>query len=267
MARLAKEMLYADKPQAHIAAVLGISQASVSRIKHGTIHEDVPWPTGDLGAIPRDIRRTKDSVKWSETAALYQAYPEELQVRIFEIVNVRRAAADIPPIPVMAPEYEQYLKAQDEEGEEDPFEFTGIERAQLGEDRRICQVMKEFDDILEEETSQQRCEEIFAVLAATRDGGDPRDVPQLDTPQTPLVYRKMSWEGVCEKGGRVAVVQKAIGSDDAALCEACCIVFYELRNSIPSWKSPAVEEQVYHIRDRLKAEPGKLEELRRDYGL
>jgi hypothetical protein len=267
LARTAKAMLYVGRPQAHVAAVLGISQASVSRLKSGTIHEDVPWPSGDLGAIPRDTRQTEKVVKWSETAALFQAYPEELQIRIFEIVNVRRAAVDLPPIPPLAPEYQQYLESQDEEGEEDPFEFTGVERAQIAEDRRVCQLMKEFDDVLEEETAQQRCEEIFAVLAATRGQDDPRDVPQLDTPQTPLIYRKMSWEDVCEVGGRVGVVQKAIGGDDPALCEACCIVFYELRNSVPSWKSASVEEQIYRIRDRLKSEPGKIEELRRNYGL
>ena len=267
LARTAKDMLYVGKPQIHVAAVLGISQASVSRLKSGTLHPDVPWPTGDQGAIPIRQERDKQPLRWSESSTLFQAYPEILQIRIFEIVNVKRAAIDLPPIPEVAPEYEEFLKGgedEEESDEGDPFEMEGLEKAQLAEDRRICQVMKEFDDILEEDTAQQRCEEIFAVLAATRDG-DPRGVPELDTPQTPLIYRKMPWEEVCERGGRVNIVQKAIASDDLLLCEACCIVLYELRTSLTSWDNPAIEDEIYKVRERLSGEPGKLDELRRSY--
>jgi len=257
-AKLAKELLFSGKPQAHVAAILGCSQPTVSRIKKGQIHGDVPWPTGTTGAIPIDFARSDHVMKWSETSALYQAYHEELQVRILEVVNTRRIAADLPTIPEIAPTYQAYLETTDEDSE---WEVAALEQAQIAEDMRISELMREFEDILDAETSQRKAEEIFAVLAATRSSSD---VPELDSPREKpkdLTYRKLPWDEVVSLAGRTPIVAEAIANEDLALREACGVVFYELRNSPGAWKSPAVERQIRYIRDRFAGDERVLQRI------
>lgn len=253
MARIAKQMLFARKPAAHVSAVLGISQASISRIKTGALHPEVPWPNGDQGKMPNaDAER---AIQWSDATTAYQAMPELLQVRILEVVNLRRAAADLPPIPEMAQEYIEYLEREEEEDDlEKLWEPTEVERAKFAEDKRISLIMSEFHEILEEDLAVQREEEVFRILHSTwadkLDGAESLGKEERRT----LVYKKLPIEEALELGPGVKILREALANDDKALQEACCIAFWQLRRTPQNWGHPRIAVEVRKLAKRLAAE-------------
>ncbi len=248
-ASLAKRMLFQGKAQTHVAAVLGVSQASISRLKSGHLYPEIAWPNGASGEIPIEDMRHSASLKWSDQAGAYQKLPEILQVRILEIVNVQRAASDLLPIPEMALVYTKYLEVED--GDFDAmFERPPIEVAQLAEDQRISMLMDEFHKIIDIDMSFRREQDTIDILKATQDSQE--DEPPHRAAR-PLVYRKLEWDEVVQRASHLDIVKKAIHMEDIHLQEACSIAFYELRRSNEkTWANAALNKEIWKIRDRLE---------------
>lgn len=247
-ARVGKLLLFQGKAQAHVAAVLGISQASISRLKAGTLCPEVPWPNGAKGPMPVEDQRHSTRMLWSSTADAYQKMPEVLQVRIFEAVNLQRAAVGLPEIPEMAPSYAEYLKSTDDDFDS-YFERPPIEVAQMEEDKRICILMEEWGKLIDLDIAAQRENATLEILQSTAGPQDDEPPPRQERK---LLYNKMSWPHVVEVASHLEIVKRAIATQDVALQEACCIAFYELRHSnVKNWTSQALTRQIWKIRHRI----------------
>ena len=256
LATVAKNLLWAGKSQAHVAALLGVSQPTISRIKSGSTFEHVPWPNGDTGPMPF---RLPEEASWTELAQRYLSYPQALQDRILEIVNARRAETGTPPIPAQAEEYTRFLNADPLDKE---FEAITLLEAREAEDRRCSTIIREFEEIAAEEFDEKRARATQDILISTRDGG--RRSPPPERSSARLGYTKMDWGEVKEKGAGVPIVQEAL-LGDACLREAVCIVFEQLKGSTKNWRLPVTREQILDVAEVLRKDDEVVRKLEEEY--
>ena len=252
-ARFVKELLYNGREQDEIAKMAGIDQSTISRIKAGKLHGDVQWPNGEVGPIPIEAdrrARNDEHLKWSTEVEAFNSMPAQLQDRIFQVVNDNRAAQGVDPIPEAAPEYSDYLTSPAEA--EDAIDLI---RARDAEDMRIRELMREWRELLEAERASQRSDELLHILDAT----PPSQVeePSNDwTEVTPMAsslsYDKLDWDEVESRAYSLDIVQEAVESESTSLREACCIVFYAIKNrSLEHWKEPHIEREIRKLAQQL----------------
>ena len=246
-----KAMLYEGASQERISGLLGGDQSTISRIKSGQTHGDVPWPNGATGAMPveSDRRGRKDGDKWSHDARIYLDMPGEVQNRILDVVNKQRRETGLDPIPAADDVYESYLNDPDVTDES-----VALYEARDSEDARIRQVMAEFREISEVERANQRAAEAVLLLQTTSHfGTEDEHTPPVGGE---LVYSKMPWVEVALRAHDVPIVQEA-EKGDTFLQEACSIVFHTLQNSSKdTWKEPNVSREVRKIAERLRIAGG-----------
>jgi hypothetical protein len=257
--KVVKDMLFAGKPQERISAVTGVSQSTISRVKAGKSHGEVPWPDGSIGPLPE---RTVQEVNWSSDAQRYLTFPTPMQERILEVVNARRSDLSIPPIPEMSEGYKQLLDADPADAE---WEAARLIDARKAEDERCATIIREFDVLTSEELDTRREQEALDIFEATRGSrSTPADTLPPPAPP-PLTYDKMPWETVLELAPSLRIVQEAYTAD-ACMKEAICIVFHALRNSQTSWSTAVAAKQVRETADVLRGQPeGAVAELEAYY--
>lgn len=246
--RTVKSLLWMGKAQSTVSAMTGVSQGTVSRIKNGYVHGDVPWPDGSVGRMP--VREVLVEVDWSADAKRLLCFPDDMQMRIFHLVNERRTATGLPPIPDMAPEYRDYLNADEADRE---WEATTLVEARKAEDKRLATIMLEFDELVASEEATKRAEELTSIFSATSEGGHPAERPPR--PPKQLKYEKLDWPYILRYGRTVDVVRDCMSCRDAVLREAICIVFFQFKDSQTNWRSSVVEDQVREIAEKLRADP------------
>ncbi len=256
-ARLIKQLLWQGKSQPRIQAVTGVSQSTISRIKSGNAHEDVPWPDGSLGEMP--ARQVIPEADWSADAQRFLSFPEELQERMHQKVNKRREEMGLLPVPTASTAFTSLMESELGDLE---WEATAIADAHKAEDARLASIMIEFDEILEVERATQRGEQTISIIESTREdrSGD-LPVPAATT----LIYDKMDWKELIQLAPEVSIVKRAYASQDVALREACCILLHELKGTRGSWGDTVVEEQILKIADRIRSFPDLMERLKDEY--
>ena len=244
-ARLVKQLLWQGKSQARINAVTGVSQSTVSRIKSGQAHEDVPWPDGSVGEM--SARQVIPESDWSADAQRFLSFPDELQERMHKKVNKRREEMGLLPVPTASTAFTSLMESELGDLE---WEATAIADAHKAEDARLASIMIEFDEILEVERATQRGEQTISIIESTRE--DRSDEPAI-VPSDVLIYTKMDWKDLIHQAPDIPIVKRAFTSSDVALKESCCILFHELRGTPSSWGEPAVEKQILLVADKIRA--------------
>jgi hypothetical protein len=245
-----KKLLMEGRSQAHVAAVVGIGQASVSRIKKGDLGADVPWPgSGKTGALPTSPAE-KRIERWSPRAAAYMTFNEDMQQHILDVVNEHRRQAGIGEIPPAAPLYLMYLQSEDSLTPDEVVD--GLEDAVQAEDNRLCQLMEEFQALLDVEAQRSRDRELFDLLSATSENGRVDSTHPI-TSTSDIEYDALTLEQLLELAGKVPIVAEALEQGSLNLELACRIIFYQLRGSDPkTFKLPFVEKEVRRLATKLK---------------
>jgi hypothetical protein len=253
-ARLIKEMLWKGKEQARIAVITGVSQATVSRIKKGFIHQSIPWPDGTLGAMPQISTLTREE-EWSASAQRILSFPQDMQDRIYEMVNKRRKTLDLPPIPPMASAYQEYLMSDPDED----AEMDGLEGARVEEDKRLSTIGEEFDAIVEDELSKHRDDALLNTIAATQAVNPNQPPPPYKGPPR---FVELPWSSVISKDPTNPLVREAVALGDPIRIKAICIVFAQVAATQESWRSSGVARLVQEMEQRLYTYPDLVEEIR-----
>lgn len=256
---LIKRLLAEGRTQEHIAAIVGVAQASVSRIKTGEMGAEVQWPSGQTGELPA-ASYEKRVEKWSHKAQAYLSFPEEMQVHILDVVNEQRREAGWDEVPPADPTYMSYLQQEQQLSLDE--RATSLEKAVDSEDRRIVRVMEEFQQIMDAEAQRARDDELFSMLENTAaqpraDDEDDRGTRSLVTGAsvlTPvLVYDALTTGSLLEMAGKVPIVIEAMADTEGYLEKACCILFYQMKGSDPrSFKEPFVEKEVRRLAAKLR---------------
>lgn len=257
-AKIVKEMLWRGRRQEEIVGVTGASQATISRIKTGQSHQDIPWPDGSLGPMPAH-GPSEEGTDWSVEAKRFLAFPEDMQKRILEVVNARRVEGNLPIIPQHSEEYLNYLQMEPEDA---AFEALDLVKARASEDRRLVTIMLEFDRIVDEQAMQFRAQEILGSIESTR--REP-DLSQTGTNPDDLAYSRLEWQVVAERSPQNPIVLEA--SSSIAMMEACCVVFYSLRESLELWTSPRVHEEIRRLAKKFLEMPILMARLEKEYGV
>lgn len=256
---LVKKMLWEGKGQERVAFITGHDQSTVSRIRTGQMHSDVPWPNGKTGAMPVEMDRGggDEHAPWSHDATVFQAFPAEMQNRILDLVNTRRQEVGLEPIPDVDPTYGSYLISEDVEDES-----AALYEARDYEDARIRQVMTEFREISEREIATKRAEDLLLALSTTSHFGT-NDESEQATPAATgeLLYDKLPWDSLTRYTTEIPIIAEAEKGDEY-LKEATCIVFYTLQNTPKTiWKEPKIAREIFRIAERLRRRAGKADEL------
>lgn len=215
---VAKRLLFEGRSQLDVAALTGISQPTLSRIRAGKSHADVPWPDGTCGPMPE-----KDAAigpRWSTDAARFLDMPTEFQNRVLELVNERRAEIGMPPMPTSSENYQALL--------EDPtfaLDPDAAQAAQAAEDQRISTLMREFDGLLSEalvERSDERIQDILEQTSALT-ASPPEPTPSPEPPK----YQTLAWGSVQQLD--LHLVRRAVQAKDYLYLEAisAVLVLYE----------------------------------------
>jgi hypothetical protein len=185
-----------------------------------------------------------------------------MQTRILHIVNDRRRELGMETIPAASQAYVDILEMSEQEA---AFEQSAIGQARLEEDRRLTTVMREFDGLLTEQVAVRSDEAALAILVRTRASAPHLPIPiPTPTPDT-LEYDKLPWAFVQKVGESLPVVRKANASKDALLKEACCIIFYNLRNSPSAWQLSEATEQIGKLREKLAQFPRLVATIMEEY--
>ena len=192
-----------------------VDQASVSRIKRGTLGRNVPWPDGFTGAF----NKGRKDLNWSSAAAEYSAMPEEMQNRMLWAVNSARLKKGIDELPPVDVTYQSWIQAALlDPTEEVELMILGRQR----EDNRRATVQKEFNDIVKEKMDLSR-QRIYQEILT-------EDVPQTnESPTAPHkmeFYNAVTWDEVLASWYKLQIVKTAILQDDPFLKEAICIFKY-----------------------------------------
>lgn len=257
-ARVIKEMLWKGRKQSIIHAITKASQASISRIKTGETHADVPWPNGEVGGIPSSASDPISEVDWSADAKRFLTFPEEMQARILLVVNKRRVESSQVEIPAIAPSYKTYLEADESDR---VWEAAALEDARKSEDSRLSILMTEFDELVEEENAVRKDEDtrqIFSQTRRTRSVED--DAPRPKS--TDLKYDKMTIEEILSMDPRNILALEALAMDNPFLTEATCIIFYQNHLQVGGWKGDAVRRSIYTLMDKLGEYPDVVRRLK-----
>lgn len=250
-ARLVKDMLWKGRKQSHIQIVTRVSQATISRIKTGDAHADVPWPNGEVGGIPSSLSDPIKEVDWSADAKRYLTFPEEMQARILQVVNKRRIELDLHEIPDIAPAYATYLEA---DGEDEVWEAVALDDARKSEDTRLSILMTEFDELVEDEKAARRDEDTKNIFSQTKRERSPED--DAIRPQSPtLQYETMSISDILSIDPRNSIVREVVAMEDPFLLESVGILFKENRMQVDGWKGASIREQVFKLAEKLKTYP------------
>lgn len=251
-----KRLLWLGRTQEEVAAILGVSQSTVSRIRSGRRYGDIPWPDGSTGPLPEG-QRSRVLQDWSDEARRFLDHPEEIQERILSIVNKRRAEEGRDPIPPRSAVYQDFL---DSDPSDQVWEAAHLVEARRAEDRRLSQTMLEFESILLEEVALRSAEETASILEATRSEQREVDVHSKGTVET-LTYDKLPWEQVKRLARNNPLVTQAVAEEDAVLAEAICIMFHELKGSPSSWGQPEVQSQIVKLAGRIRELPKLVEAI------
>jgi hypothetical protein len=174
-----------------------------------------------------------------------------MQERILLAVNSHRESMDIPAIPSTTKEYADLLTADPDDLE---WEATAIADATKAEDERLGTIMREFDAIVEEQRSTLHDAQASDILRATRDSA-PRTPIQQDGIEV-LEYDKLPWDVVADRAPTNPLVLEALGTQDTALKEAICIVFYQMRGAPQNWPAPVTIRQVREVAEWIRNERG-----------
>lgn len=259
-----KRLLWEGRSQTHIAALCGVSQGFVSRVRSGTLHADVQWPDGSTGGLRTRLEHdaqaaTPNEEGWSTDATRFLTFPSDMQVRILQIVNDRRRELGMESLPQAATAYQDMLQM---DAHDAAFEHAAVGQARLEEDRRLTTIMREFDGLLTEQVAVRSDEAALAILQRTR-----ASAPQVLIPQAAdtMEYDKLPWAFVSQVGGSLTIVRKANTSADALLKEACCVIFHHLRNSPSAWQLPEATEQIVKLRERLAQFPRLVASITEEY--
>lgn len=257
-AQQVKDLLWRGRRQSEIAAILGVSQGLVSRIRKGLAFSDLPWPNGTSGPMPSPshlpISRELD---WSVDAKRYLSYQAEMQQRVLDVVNTRRRDLGLDMIPSSAPEYADYIAMEPDDA---AFESLRLNEARKAEDRRIACIMREFDEITIDEITESRNRAAQAILEATRED---RTDEVIQESANPPQYDKIEWAMV-KRSTAVPVVLEAMATNDVVLKESICILFKRLKTDL--WGTAAVAREAHAIAERLRRYPQLVEKLEQEYG-
>jgi hypothetical protein len=259
LARQVKEMLWRGKSQEHVSVALGVSQSSISRIKLGVAHGDIPWPSGEMGSMPLRVGPIED-VDWSIDAKRYLTFPAEMQSRILEAVNDARQSFNAPLVPTIAPRYATFLNSDPEDAE---FEATALLDARRSEDDRMSTIMREFDSIVNSEAARIHEQTIVSAILDTKREVEP-DHNGTAPVALDLHYEKLDWALVCARAPDNKIVIEALATGPA-LIEAVCIVFYQLRSYEETWSSPRVHTEIRRLAKRLADIPALMERVMEEY--
>lgn len=259
--RMAKEMLWKGREQSRVAAVLGISQATVSRIKKGAIHQNIPWPDGSLGAMPTVSTLQIGAEEWSADSQRLLRMTQEMQDRILDLVNERRALTMLPTIPPMAEVYKEYLLSAEAEGEdgEGDAEFEGLEQARAEEDKRLSIIMNEFTAIIDGELTKDRDADLMHAISTTKAVNPNTPSPPYEGPPR---YVVLPWSSIISKDPTNPLVREAVAIADPVRIEAICIVFKQVAQTRESWRSEGVARLVQETEERLRAHPNLIVQIK-----
>ena len=244
-ARQIKGLLWKGTSQERVAVLTGASQSTISRIKAGKAHENVPWPDGSLGPMPESQTREPE---WSADASRLLAFPDMMQQRIFAVVNEARRNSDQPEIPPTDTTYLDYLDA---EGGDQEWEASALLRAREAEDKRLSLLMIEFDEIVAEERTVLHEESARAIIVSTRQ--EPLDEVIPITAHTDLP-KGLEWDYVKEFAPKHPLVIEAFETSDPHLIRAICIVFEALQQFPHNWGEPFAIRNVRELADKLRGE-------------
>lgn len=239
---LAKQLLCEGRTQEEVAALTGLSQATVSRIRSGKSGADIPWPDGSLGAMPEKERKVEAS--WSADSARYFDLPSSFQERILELVNERRRECGLLPIPETSESYQRMLA--DPVFSADP---EAVRLAQQEEDRRAGALMREFDGILAETLTERSCESVDSILDATSQDVSREVRRELMEPE----YSVTSWGALQQL--KSIYVSRAELQQDYLYLEAACASLAILLESPSNLNSEELHRQALRMRAILASHP------------
>jgi len=257
-AKLVKDMLWRGRPQDEISAVTRASQSTISRIKLGQSHSEILWPDGSMGPMPSHAAQPAE-VDWSVDAKRYLSFPEQMQERILDAVNSRRISADLPLIPVSSETYSKYLQMDPDEA---AFEALDLVTARKAEDDRCAEVMREFDQVVADESAKVRSANIERVIEGTRQEADLSEI--RTTPVDDFIYSKLPWHVISERDPSNPIILEC-ASAGYAMMEAACIVLYQLRESPKAWQSTKVHEEIRRLAKKLESMPVLKRRLEEEY--
>lgn len=250
-----RAMLMNGQKQEKIATLVGISQPSVARIKAQMNAADLPKK------LPHPDSRAPAQDKWSADTMEFLSLPDIMQERIFTLVNKERERQGDPLIPWIAPEYKAFMNSSIED---QVFENRTLEEAKAFEDRRISAMYNLWTEILQQSTATAGSKDIYDILSRTeRPFGEV--IAVIQDGETELHYNSLPWEHVLDKASRVKVVKEILIINRPALIEACCIVFYSLRNSQISWGADSTRDQIFDVADKLEKWPSVMEKIEEKY--
>lgn len=252
-----KKDLWEKVPQGEISRKYGVSQPTVSRIRRGTVGTFVPWPTGDIGGMPKQSGVRKQGINesaWSASSMRYLNFPEDMRESILIAVNARRRKLNIDEIPRESEELTNYLSAPPGTRAQ---EHMLSDEAFQAEDLRMSTLMLEFDDLVSQQSQADREERLLKIIQGTR-----RDPSEDKSPDNDgdLEYNKLPWNEVLSRAGSLPLVRRVLAKRDPVLLEATCIAFA----SSVSWHDPAIEKHIEDIRKLLESYPKAALRIRKE---
>lgn len=246
-----KAMIWERVPQEDIARRTGVAQGTVSRIKTGRLGYDVPWPSGQLGALPverqhKDVIEERGVVTKPSVVMLaerFMAYPQEMRELMRARVNERRAVLGLPEVPECSVELETTVFGV---GSEPDVESESITLAEAAEDKRKATIMEEFEVLISEAEAEIRSRRFEDVVKRGKGKSFDPEPDDVEPARLEPEWDGLEWEEVIVRAPNNEMVKRLLdGSGDEEMKKAIGVVFKALPRTM--WDGEACAKQVEEI--------------------